>query len=221
VADGERTFLVWGGGGHGKVVADLIRQSGGRVIGYIDREPRLEGEVVEPGGARVVMTEPAFLERAMSAAALPCGANAIALAIGDNHSRDACLDECLRFTAPALIHPGASVSASAVVGAMTVVFARAVINAEAQIGRAVIVNSGAIVEHDCVVGDAAHLSPGSILCGSVRVGKRTWVGAGAVVIQGIQVGSDARIGAGAVVIRDVPDGATVVGNPARRLGGGD
>lgn len=29
------------------------------------------------------------------------------------------------------------------------------------------------------------------------------------------VGEDALIGAGAVIIKDIPDGATVVGNPGR------
>lgn len=36
----------------------------------------------------------------------------------------------------------------------------------------------------------------------------------AVVIGGITIGNNAKIGAGSVVINDVPDNATVVGNPA-------
>jgi acetyltransferase-like isoleucine patch superfamily enzyme len=50
------------------------------------------------------------------------------------------------------------------------------------------------------------------------VARNASIGAGAVLLPGIRVGVGATVGAGAVVTRDVPDGATVVGNPARIVG---
>jgi acetyltransferase-like isoleucine patch superfamily enzyme len=44
------------------------------------------------------------------------------------------------------------------------------------------------------------------------------IGAGAVVLPGVVVGRESLVGAGAVVVQDVPDGAVVVGNPARIVG---
>ena len=41
------------------------------------------------------------------------------------------------------------------------------------------------------------------------------IGAGAVIRCGITIGEWAMVGCGAVVVDNVPDGATVVGNPAR------
>lgn len=41
------------------------------------------------------------------------------------------------------------------------------------------------------------------------------IGANATLLPGITVGENALVGAGAVVTQDVPDGAVVVGNPAR------
>lgn len=49
-----------------------------------------------------------------------------------------------------------------------------------------------------------------------RVRSRASVGTGATILSGIEIGEGALVGAGAVVTRNVPPGATVVGNPARR-----
>ena len=50
---------------------------------------------------------------------------------------------------------------------------------------------------------------------AVRIGVNVWIGAGALILPGVTVGDDAIVGAGSVVTRDVPQGATVAGNPAR------
>lgn len=47
------------------------------------------------------------------------------------------------------------------------------------------------------------------------VKRRAAVGTGAIVLPGVTIGAGAMVGAGAVVTADVPDGVTVVGNPAR------
>lgn len=211
-----RRFLIWGGGGHGKVVADLIRDTGAEVVGFVDADPDKLGSVVEPGGARVLCSESAFF-KAMSENMLPHEADAIALAVGDNGLRCRAIELVPQTWLPPLVHSTATVSRSARVGAGSVVFARAVINAAASLGDAVIVNTGVIVEHDCSVSAGCHLSPGAVLAGGVRVGERSWIGAGAIVIQGVDIGADSIIGAGAVVIRDVPSGTTAVGVPARSV----
>ena len=47
------------------------------------------------------------------------------------------------------------------------------------------------------------------------IGDRVFIGSGARVLGAITIGNDVRIGANAVVIDDVPEGATVVGVPAK------
>ncbi len=51
----------------------------------------------------------------------------------------------------------------------------------------------------------------------IRIGENVWIGGGALVMPGVTIGDDAIVGAGAVVTSDVAPGATVAGNPARRL----
>lgn len=50
--------------------------------------------------------------------------------------------------------------------------------------------------------------------GIPTVGDNVFVGVGACVLGDITIGNNAKIGANAVVLHDVPDNATVVGNPA-------
>lgn len=49
------------------------------------------------------------------------------------------------------------------------------------------------------------------------VKRRAAIGTGAIILPGLTIGVEAIVGAGAVVTEDVPDGMTVVGNPARQL----
>lgn len=211
---GPEHILIWGAGGHGKVVADVARALGYTVVGYVDADPARLGRVVEPGGAEVVLMEEQFLTRLREGGTdLP--ADTLALAIGSNEVRLDRLREAGDLSFPVLSHPTATISPSARIGRGTVVMPRAVINANARIGEGVIVNTSAIIEHDCVIGDGAHISPGAVLAGGVHVGAGSWVGAGAVVIQGVRIGANVVVGAGAVVIRDLTDGVTAVGVPAR------
>jgi UDP-perosamine 4-acetyltransferase len=217
VAHGGEGLLVLGGGGHGKVVADIARACGYRLVGFADADPAKLDSVVEPGGVRVVVLQDEVLTAARHGEPLPQGAGAVALAVGDNRVRLDLAKTLAQAHLPVLAHPTAVISPSARIARGTVVFPLTAVNADARIGAAVIVNTAAVVEHDCVIGDGVHISPGAVLAGGVRVGERSWIGAGATVIQGIRIGPDTVVGAGAVIIRDVPGGVTVAGNPGRIL----
>lgn len=201
--------LIWGAGGHGKVVADVVRACGHEVIGYIDADEDRFGAVAEPGGAKIVCTEEMFRSE-------PPDFDALALAIGYNTRRLQLVRGLAGDVAmPAFVHPSAEVSPGATIGDATVVAPRVVINAAAKIGAAVILNSACVVEHDCRVGDGVHISPNATLSGNVTVGELAWIGAGATVIEGCEIGPRAIVGAGSTVIRDVEADTTNVGVPTR------
>lgn len=208
-----RSFHVLGAGGHGKVVADVIRCAGGEVTGYVDTDPEKLGDVVDGHGTEVVSLQEQLFEM-MDRGRRPEGWDAAIVAIGDNRLRFDLFEQFERDEMPTVVHPSATVADSAELGRGSVVCANAAINPGARIGDAVIVNTGAIVEHDARVGDGVHVAPNATLCGVTRVGARTLIGAGSTVIETLEVGRDAHVGAGAAVVRDVPDGNTVVGVPA-------
>lgn len=51
--------------------------------------------------------------------------------------------------------------------------------------------------------------------GGVSIGDHSWIGAGSVILDGVSIGRRCIVGAQSLVKDDVPDGATVVGTPAR------
>ena len=74
-----------------------------------------------------------------------------------------------------------------------------------------------MIPHNVAIGEAALITGGTILCGSTRIGARAWLSPNASVLEGVTIGADSTVGMGAVVLRDVPDGVTVVGNPAKPI----
>lgn len=84
-----------------------------------------------------------------------------------------------------------------------------------EIGIASIINIGCMIGHDVCIGDLVTLSPSVNLMGNVTVQDGATIHTGAIIVPGVTVGKKAIIGAGAVVLKDVPDYATVVGNPGK------
>jgi acyl-[acyl carrier protein]--UDP-N-acetylglucosamine O-acyltransferase len=87
-----------------------------------------------------------------------------------------------------------------------------------RIGDNVLLMTKAHIAHDCDIGDDCEVASGAVLGGWVELGQGVKVGLNATIRPRIKVGAGARVGAGAVVVKDVPDGVTVVGNPAHPIG---
>lgn len=208
----KQRVIVFGAGGHAKVVTDVLEQMGlYRIVGLVDDSPELKGTV---RGEYPVLGNKDDLA-GMSGA----GIDGVIVALGDNYRRKLVCNEVERmgFKLVSAIHPSAVIGSRVRIGAGTLVVAGVVVNVDAEIGEDVIVNTGATIDHDCRIEAHVHLSPGVHLAGRVSVGALTHIGIGAVVLPNLTIGQNCIVGAGAVVREDIPDSVVVVGNPARIL----
>ncbi|MBR4721004.1 MAG: acetyltransferase [Clostridia bacterium] len=193
-----KNVVIIGSGGHGKVVADIVKANGDNIVGFLDDFEKSEMTIGRISDYQKCCDDVEFI-----------------IAIGDTQDRERISKsmDCRWYTA---IHPTAVVSPNATVGEGTVVAPNAVINSGAVVGKHCIVNTGAIVEHENIIGDFCHISVGTRLGGNVKIGDSAFIGIGAIVKNNINICENCIVGAGAVVVDDLTESGTYIGVPARK-----
>jgi UDP-perosamine 4-acetyltransferase len=200
--------VLAGGGGHAKVVADILEGAGVEIAGCVG--PRASSELPGLPWLGEDSDAPALRERGFSLVHVAIGHNALRRKLAGMYLA------CGFRLVPAVSHR-AVVSPKATLGEGVAIMPGAVINAYAHIGDCAIVNTAASVDHDCRIGDYVHIAPGCHLAGNVVVGEGTFLGTGCSVIPEIRIGAWSVVGAGGVVVRSLPDAVTAVGVPARPI----
>lgn len=172
-----RVALV-GAGGHAKALVEALLAQGHRIEVYVDL---LESDWLD---ARRVTSDRDLSDTRLAVIIGFGGTTPSALV-----KRLAVLRRYLArgFEAPAVVHPAATVSRSARLGAGVCIIAGAVIQPATNLGMGVIVNTNAVVDHDSAVAEGSHVAPGAVVLGGCKVGGCAMIGAGAVVLQGASV----------------------------------
>ncbi len=128
---------------------------------------------------------------------------------------------------------GCTIGDKTKIGAFVEIRKSAVIGRNCKIEPFVFIPEGVVIEDNVFIGPGVMFTndkyPRATRSDGTLKQKNDWklaqtvvekgasIGAGAIILPGITVGKHAMVGAGAVVTHDVPDNATVVGNPARIL----
>ena len=205
-------IILLGGGGHAKVLIDLINTSGQfEISGILDSQLLIE---------TTVLNVPVLGDDDLLPGLYGKGIRNVCIAIGsvrDTVKRRILFDKVkqIGFFVPYLLHPQAIIISKNVhfsEGAQ--VMAGVNIQTDSLFGENTIVNTGAIIEHECNIGSHVHVCSGVVISGGCNIGDGAFIGAGATVMQGINIGKCATVAAGAVVIKNVPEGSMVKGVPA-------
>ena len=205
-SDTIRSLIVYGGGGHGKTLLELVQAAGiFRVAGIVD-----DGLVPGSDILGVPVLGGSAVLRDLCDRGIRLAVNGVG---GINHvdvrSKVFELLAQAGFDCPAVVHPTAFIEPSARLEDGVQVLALSYISSEARIGFGTVINAGVVVSHDCILGKVVNLSPGAMLAGGVVVEDYAQVGMAATINLNITIGRYARIGNGATVKKDVPAGTVV------------
>jgi len=199
-------IVLYGGGGHGKVLIELLQALGTyRLVGIVDDGLAIGSSVLGfpvLGDATIL---PDLYRQGVRLAVNGVGG------IGNVSARLRVFEALAAagFNCPALVHPKAYVERSAHLEGGVQILAQAYISSAAYVGYGSVINAGVVVSHDCVIGRCVNLSPGAMLAGGVKVEDFAQIGMAATINIGITIGRGARIGNGATVKANVPEGGVV------------
>lgn len=200
-----RNLIIFGAGGHAKVIADIAMKNGYEIAGFLDDNDAITKVI---GFKRLGKISDCVKYK---------DTHDFAIGIGNNSVRKNIFEKYSDLNYVTLIHPTASIGLNTEIKRGTVVMPMTVVNACATVGEFCVINSGAVVEHDCVVGDFTLLAPNSTLCGCVKVGNEVWMGAGSSVNPVVKISDNVTVGSGAVVTKDITEPGTYVGVPIKKI----
>lgn len=155
----KKTILIYGSGGHGRVIADAVerRNARSRVFFFDDASQPYD---------------PNFKRN-----------RNLVIGIGNNEVRQK-IAQTIAHGFAVVIHPSAQIGADVQIGEGTVVLANAVIQTGAVIGKHCIINANVVVDHDVVVEDFVSIYPGAYIGGNATVTELKMVESNQVVERG-------------------------------------
>ena len=206
----EKKIIIIGASGHARVIADIIKESNDKLIGFLDDSQDKQGKIIYEDKKVLGTTDESVIEKYKD--------NYFIIGIGSNRVRKAIAQKYPNLKWYTAIHPCAVIGSDVSIDKGTTIMAGTVINIGSKIGKHCIINTGSTLDHDNVLEDYVHISPGSHLAGTVIIGEETWVCTGVTIINNITIGNNNIIGAGATVLKNIKESnGTYVGVPVRKI----
>lgn len=207
----KKNIIIYGNGGHSKVVMDAIEKSKQySIYGLIDDKGMFASE-----GKHKYIGDQSSLKSIIHKI------DGGIVAIGDNWIRSEIVlqikESFPNFKFVSVIHPSAIIASGVKVGDGTVIMPGVVVNSNSTIGEHCVLNTRCSIDHDGLIGDYVSIAPGATLGGNVSVGNHSVVSLGANIIHSKKIGEHSVIGAGATVLNDIDSHVVAYGTPAKAI----
>jgi UDP-N-acetylbacillosamine N-acetyltransferase len=198
----ECDLLIYGCGGHGRSVADiLIANDPAVTICFIDDHA---------GDKELLYGFPVL--KSWSGSETRCF-----FAIGDNDKRANMLEQIGDKLLVNVIAKTAHIGNMANIAKGVFVGNFCHLGPESVIGINTIVNNGAIVDHEVNIGSHCHIAPNATISGRCTIGDHVFIGVGAIIKDYISICSNVIVGAGATVVKNITEPGVYVGCPASKI----
>lgn len=211
-------FGLFGAGGFGREVMPYVRYSVCKALGIFECEINLcfvetqRSSISEVNGYPLMSLEDFLALK---------GEKYYNIAVADGRARRTISSQINPFAKViSIVSPQTVVLDKNIISNGCILCPNSMVTSNATIGEFFHANIYSYVAHDCVIGDYVTFAPGVRCNGRVHIGDFAYLGTNSVIREGtpdrpIRIGAGATVGMGAVVTKDVPDGVTVIGNPAR------
>ena len=205
----NKTLIIIGASGYGKVIADIAVALGGyEAIFFLDDNK----SIMDCAGYPVVGRSMEYVSYIDD--------SDFFVAISNEAVRKTIIRqlEADKATIATLVHPSAIIGNGVEIGVGTAVMPGAVINAGTTIGKGCIIKTSASVDYDCKIGDYCLIAIDASLGSNVEVGDGSRIEANATIVDGVYVVDECLIGAGAVLVKDASVHGAYYGVPAKMSG---
>lgn len=207
----NKKAIIIGAGTYGEVYATYLKEDGIDVIGFIDDNASSHNKKINGisvlGSFEVLKNDK-----------IKSQVSDVYCSIGNNEIRVEMLEKSLElgYSVPNFIHSSVQITKEVKIGKGVYILPNSTIMPHTILEDFVMISMGSKIAHHCVLEKGCFVSTGVNFGASITLKKKSFIGIGATLMTGVKIiGENVTIGAGAVVIKDIPDHATVVGNPGR------
>jgi len=116
-----------------------------------------------------------------------------------------------------VVHPRANVAAHSRMRHGCIIAPNVGISCDVETGEFTHIQEYTVIGHDARIGNWCQINSHCTIAGGAQIGHFVTIHPNCVITANARIGDGVTVGAGSVVIGKIPEGVTILGNPARRF----